>query len=57
MNSVDMFDFSGAVIMRSDHLPQHGKPLRITRLWIERTGKWLEVLSYQTAVEAATPAP
>jgi hypothetical protein len=48
-----MFPFGGAVLMVSEHKPDRGKPLRITRVWIKRDGRWLETLSYQTAVAAA----
>jgi hypothetical protein len=48
--SARMFDFKEAVIMTSFHRPDHGKPLRVTRVWVNRDGNWLETLSYQTSV-------
>jgi len=50
--SAQFFDFPGAVLMRSEHRPEHGNPLHVTRIWIKRGGRWMETLSYQTAVEA-----
>jgi hypothetical protein len=50
--SARMFDFSDAVLMTSEHQPERGKPLHITRLWVRREGSWVETLSYQTSVAA-----
>jgi hypothetical protein len=55
--SARMFDFSGAVLMISEHNPDRGKPLHVTRLWIRRDGAWVEALSYQTSVQAAAARP
>jgi hypothetical protein len=52
--SARMFDFGDAVLMTSDHKPDRGKPLHVTRVWVKRNGSWMETLSYQTSV-AATP--
>jgi hypothetical protein len=49
--SAQMFDFAGAILMRSEHRPEAGKPLHVTRLWIQREGRWMEALSYQTSVD------
>jgi Domain of unknown function (DUF4440) len=51
--SARMFDFGDAVVMTSRHKPDHGNPLHITRVWIKRDGKWVETLSYQTAIVVA----
>jgi hypothetical protein len=51
--SARMFDFGDAVVMTSRHKPDHGNPLHITRVWIKRDGKWVETLSYQTAIQPA----
>jgi len=48
--SARMFDFKEAVIMTSFHRPDQGKPLRVTRVWVNREGNWVEALSYQTSV-------
>jgi hypothetical protein len=48
--SARMFDFGDAVVMTSRHKPDRGNPLHITRVWIKRDGKWVETLSYQTAI-------
>lgn len=49
--SATLFEFGDAVVMRSRHVPDSGKPLQVTRVWVKRDGKWVEVLSYQTAVQ------
>ena len=48
--SARMFDFKQAVVMTSFHRPDRGKPLRVTRIWVNRDGKWQEAASYQTSV-------
>ena len=53
LTSARMFDFGGAVLMRSEHTPDRGKPLYVTRLWVKRDGNWIETLSYQTSVQSA----
>jgi hypothetical protein len=50
LTSARMFDFKEAVVMTSFHRPDRGKPLRVTRVWVNRDGNWLEALSYQTSV-------
>jgi Domain of unknown function (DUF4440) len=49
--SARMFEFGDAVLMLSEHKPDRGNPLRVTRIWVKRSGSWLETLSYQTAVQ------
>ncbi|PYU33657.1 MAG: hypothetical protein DMG31_08385 [Acidobacteria bacterium] len=49
--SATLFEFGDAVVMRSRHVPDQGKPLEVTRVWVKRDGKWVEVASYQTAVQ------
>ena len=51
-----MFDFTDAVVMTSDHQPDRGDPLHITRVWVKRAGAWVETLSYQTAIRSAAGA-
>ena len=48
--SARMFSFGDAVLMVSEHKPDRGNPLHVTRVWVKRGGSWLETLSYQTAV-------
>jgi hypothetical protein len=36
--------------MVSEHTPDKGRPLHVTRVWVQRGGHWVETLSYQTAV-------
>ena len=51
--SASMFDFGGAVLMTSEHKPDRGKPLHVTRVWVKRNGSWVETLSFQTSVQAS----
>lgn len=52
LTTVRMFPFGDAVLMISSHIPDRGKPLHVTRLWVKQRGNWVEALSYQTSVEA-----
>jgi hypothetical protein len=54
--SARMFSFGDAVLMVSEHKPDRGNPLRVTRVWVKRGGSWMETLSYQTAIAAAASA-
>ena len=47
--SARMHAFGDAVLMISEHKPDRGNPLHVTRLWVKRGGNWVETLSYQTA--------
>jgi hypothetical protein len=51
--SARMFDFAEAVLMASEHKPDRGQPLHVTRVWITRNGSWMETLSYQTSIKTA----
>jgi len=51
--SAKMFDFGFAVIMTCLHQPYSGKPIHVSRLWINRDGKWIMSISYQTTIQAA----
>jgi hypothetical protein len=55
--SARMFTFGDAVLMVSEHKPDRGNRLHVTRVWVKRAGSWVETLSYQTAVTVAAPAP
>jgi hypothetical protein len=55
--SARMFVFGDAVLMVSEHRPDRGNPLHVTRVWVRRGGSWVETLSYQTAVRAAAFTP
>jgi hypothetical protein len=57
LRSARMLAFGDAVLMVSEHKPDRGSPLHVTRVWVKRGGSWVETLSYQTAVTAATSAP
>jgi hypothetical protein len=52
LTSARLYVFGETVVMLSEHVPDRGKPLHITRLWTKRNGHWVEVESYQTAVQA-----
>jgi hypothetical protein len=52
--SAKLFEFGDAVVMRSRHVPDQGKPLEVTRVWVKRDGKWVETASYQTAVQGGS---
>jgi hypothetical protein len=39
--------------MKCLHQPFTGKPVRVTRVWIKRDGKWVMSISYQTTIQAA----
>src|SRR5215469_3772157 len=51
--SAQMFDFGDSVIMTCMHQPYTGKPIRVSRLWIKRDGKWVMSISFQTTIQAA----
>ena len=51
--SAQMFDFGDSVVMTCLHQPYIGKPVRVTRLWIKRDGKWVMSISFQTTIQAA----
>lgn len=51
--SARMFILGEAVLMVSEHKPDRGNPLHVTRVWVKRGGNWVETLSYQTAVGTA----
>ena len=51
--TAELFDFDNAVVMRALHQPATGDPLQIGRVWINRNGGWMSVLSYQTASPGA----
>ena len=50
---VQMFDFGDSVVMTCLHQPYAGKPVRVSRVWIKRDGRWMMSLSFQTTIEAA----
>ena len=50
--SARMFPFGDAVLMVSEHKPDRGNRLHVTRLWVKRGESWVETLSYQTAITA-----
>jgi hypothetical protein len=51
-----IYDLPGAAVMVSEHVPDRGNPLRVTRVWVNHEGRWVETLSYQTAVQSGSLA-
>ncbi len=49
LQSGRMLAFGDAVLMISEHKPDRGSPLHVTRIWVKRGGGWVETLSFQTA--------
>jgi hypothetical protein len=49
--SAKLFHFGNAAVMVSRHVPQNGKPLEVTRVFVMRDAHWLEAVSYQTSVQ------
>ena len=45
-----LYVFGDAAVLRSRHVAEKAKPLEVTRVWVKRSGKWVETASYQTAV-------
>ncbi len=52
-----MFTFGDAVLMISQHVPDRGRPLHVTRIWVKRDSNWVETLSYQTSVQESATKP
>ena len=46
-----LFVFGDAAVLWSHHVANQAKPLEVTRVFVKRDGKWVEVVSYQTAVQ------
>jgi len=51
--SARLFDLGSSIVMTSQHQPDRGDLLRITRVWVKRDGRWQETLSYQTAIRGS----
>jgi len=48
-----MTELGDVIVMESQHQPERGRPLQVTRLWVQRGGGWIETLSYQTTIQSA----
>jgi hypothetical protein len=57
LTTARMFVFGNTVVMVSEHVPDRGRPLHVTRLWTKRDGKWVEAISYQTSVQPGAGRP
>jgi hypothetical protein len=49
--SAKLLVFGEAAVLRSHHVANQAKPLEVTRVFVKRDGRWVEVVSYQTAVQ------
>jgi hypothetical protein len=47
--TAQMIGGDGVVVMRSQHEPDAGDRLQVTRVWVKRDGVWQSTLSYQTS--------
>jgi hypothetical protein len=54
---MQVFEFGDAVVLVTEHQPERGRPVHITRMWVKREGRWLEAASYQTRIQAASARP
>ena len=54
---MQVFEFGDAVVLVTEHQPERGRPVHITRMWVKREGHWLEAASYQTRIQAASARP
>jgi hypothetical protein len=52
-----MYPVGDALLMISEHVPDRGRPLHVTRVWVKREGNWMETLSYQTSVQESATKP
>jgi hypothetical protein len=52
--SARMLTFGDVVLMVSEHKPDRGSALHVTRVWVMRDRSWVETLSYQTAITAGS---
>ena len=51
--AVLMVDFGDSLVMTCLHQPYTGKPMRVSRVWVKRDGRWMMSLSFQTTIETA----
>lgn len=51
VESMKVWVFGDAAVMRSEHKPMHGKMLHITRVFVKRDGHWQIAFGQQTAIE------
>jgi Domain of unknown function (DUF4440) len=54
---MNVLNFGDAMVLVTEHQPEHGKPVHITRMWIKRDGHWMEAASYQTRIQSAPAQP
>jgi hypothetical protein len=40
------------MVMTCLHQPYHGKPIHVTRVWLNRNGQWVMAISFQTTIQA-----
>lgn len=51
VESMKVWVFGDAAVMRSEHKPMHGKMLHITRVFVKRDGHWQIAFGQQTSIE------
>jgi ketosteroid isomerase-like protein len=51
VESMQVWAFGDAAVMRSEHKPLHGRVLHVTRIFVKREGRWQIAFGQQTAVE------
>lgn len=51
VESMKIWAFGDAAVMRSEHKPVHGRTLHITRVFVKRDGHWQIAFGQQTAIE------
>ncbi|HYL84630.1 MAG TPA: nuclear transport factor 2 family protein [Candidatus Angelobacter sp.] len=51
VESMRVWVFGDAAVMRSEHKPMHGKTLHITRVFVKSDGHWQITFGQQTAIE------
>jgi hypothetical protein len=49
--SAEMFDFPDAIVMTAQHQAGNNKSTHVTRVWINRDGRWQMAISQQTTIE------
>jgi ketosteroid isomerase-like protein len=56
VQSMQVWVFGDAAVMRSEHLPRSGKILHVTRVFVKRDGRWQIIFGQQTAMEQPAKA-
>ena len=54
LTAARMYHFGDTVVMLSLHQPHSGKPLRVSRVWVNGKDMWQMAISFQTRIEGET---